>query len=76
MDWNALEADQITCGVLIMWDKRALEKMEAMVGTFLVSVKWQGVVDGFIWACSGVYGPNDNNERRHMWDELVGIQQY
>ena len=76
MDWNALEADQITCGVLIIWDKRALEKMEAMVGTFLVSVKWQGVVDGFIWACSGVYGPNDNNERRHMWDELVGIQQY
>ena len=76
MDWNALEADQIACGVLIMWDKRALEKMEAMVGTFLVSVKWQGVVDGFIWACSGVYGPNDNNERRHMWDELVGIQQY
>ena len=76
MDWNALEADQIACGVLIMWDKRALEKMEAMVGTFLVSVKWQGVVDGFIWACSGVYGPNDNNERRHMWDKLVGIQQY
>ena len=76
MDWNALEADQITCGVLIMWDKRALEKMEAMVGTFLVSVKWQGVVDGFIWACSGVYGPNDNNERSHMWDKLVGIQQY
>ena len=76
MDWIALEADQTACGVLIMWDKRALEKMEAMVGTFLVSVKWQGVVDGFIWACSRVYGPNDNNERRHMWDELVGIQQY
>ena len=32
--------------------------------------------DGFIWACSGVYGPNDNNMRRYMWDELVGIQQY
>ena len=32
--------------------------------------------DGFIWACSGVYGPNDNNLRGDMWDELVGIQQY
>ena len=50
-----------------MWDKRALEKMEAMVGSFSVLVKWQGVVDGFIWACSGVYGPNDNNERGHTW---------
>ena len=54
-----------------MWDKRVLEKMGAMVGTFLVLVKWQGVVAGFIWACSVVYGPNDNNERGHMWDELV-----
>ena len=32
--------------------------------------------NGFIWACSGVYGPNDNNMRGYMWDELVGIQQY
>ena len=34
------------------------------------------VEDSFIWACSRVYGPNDNNMRGHMWDELVGIQQY
>ena len=27
--------------------------------------------DGFIWACSGVYGPNDNNLRGDLWDELV-----
>ena len=39
-------------------------------------MKWQGVEDGFIWACLGVYGPNENNERGHIWDELVGIQQY
>ena len=29
---------------------------------------------GFIWACLGVYGSNENNTRGHMWDELVGIQ--
>ena len=46
-----------------------------MVGTFSVLVKWLGVGDGFIWACSGVYGPNENIERGYMWDELVGIQQ-
>ena len=70
VDRVALEVDQTTSGVLIMWDKRALEKMEAMVGSFSVSVKWQGVVDGFMWACLGVYGPNDNNERGHVG--LVG----
>ena len=73
MDWVALEADQTAGGVLILRDKRALENMEAMVGTYSILVKWQGVMNGFIWACLGVYGPNDNNERGRMWDELVGI---
>ena len=76
MDWAILEADRTAGGILIMWDKRILDKVEVVVVTFSVSVKWQRVEDGFIWACSGVYGPNENNERGHMWDELVGIQQY
>ena len=46
------------------------------MGQFFVSVWWQGLWDGFIWACSGVYDPNDNNVRGQMWDELIGIQQY
>ena len=73
VDWVALEADQTAGGVLILRDKRALENMEAMVGTYSILVKWQGVMNGFIWACLGVYGPNENNEKGHMWDELVGI---
>ena len=53
-----------------------LVKMEVLVSTFSMSVKWQGVRGGIIWACSGVYGPNKNDERGHMWDEWVGIHQY
>ena len=59
-----------------MWDRRVLEKLEVLVGLFSVSIQWKGVGDGFIWACSGVYGPNDNNLRGDLWDELVGIQQF
>ena len=51
-----------------MWDRRALEKLEVMVGQFSVSVQWQGLGNGFIWASSGVYGPNDNYLRGQMWD--------
>ena len=76
VDWAVLEADRTAGSILLMWDKRVSEKVEVMVGTFSISVKWQGAGDGFIWACSGVYGPNENIERGHMWDELVGIQQY
>ena len=38
--WVALDADQATGGVLMMWDRRALEKLEVMVGQFFVSVRW------------------------------------
>ena len=34
MDWAVLEADRTTGGILLMWDKRVLEKVEVMVGTF------------------------------------------
>ena len=76
VDWAVLDADQMAGGVLIMWDRRVLEKLEVLVGLFSMSVQWKRVEGGFIWACSGVYGPNDNNMRGFMWDELVGIQQY
>ena len=76
MDWVALDAAQTAGGVLLMWDRRVLERSECLVGSFSVSVQWRGVGDGFTWACSGVYGPIDNNERCLMWDELAGVQHY
>ena len=76
MDWVALDAGQTASGILLMWDRRVLERTEVLVGSFSVSVRWQGVGDGFNWVCSRVYGPIDNNARGLMWDELVGVQQY
>ena len=75
VDLVALDVDQTVGGVLMTWDRRALEKLEVMGGHFSVSVRWQGVGDGFTWACFGVYGSNNNNLRGQMWDELIGIQQ-
>ena len=63
VDWVALDAVQTAGGVLMMWDRRVLEKLEVLVGQFSVSIRWQRLGDGFIWACSGVYDPNDNNLR-------------
>ena len=38
VDWVALDADQTVGGVLIMWDRRVLEKLEVLVGSFFVFV--------------------------------------
>ena len=51
VDWVALDVNQTANGVLIMWDRRVLEKLEVLVGQFSVSIRWQRLEDGFIWAC-------------------------
>ena len=39
MDWVALDAVQTACGILLMWDRRVLERTEVLVGSFSVSVR-------------------------------------
>ena len=41
-----------------MWDTRVVNKMEETVGRFYVSCKFTSVLDQFVWAFTGVYGPN------------------
>ena len=57
----------------MIWDKRVFEKMDVMVGQFSVNVLLRGVVDGFVWACTGVYGPNDDGQRAALWEELSRV---
>ena len=41
MDWVALDAVQTAGGILLMWDRRVLERKEVLVGSFSVFVQWQ-----------------------------------
>ena len=54
MDWAVLDADQMAGGVLIMWDRRVLEKLEVLVGSFSMSVNgkgWRMVLFGHVQGC-------------------------
>lgn len=46
MDCCYLGLRRASGGILLMWDRRVVEK---------------------------IYGPNDNNDRKRLWDELVGL---
>ena len=70
IDWVVLDAVQTLGGVLLIWDKRVFGKLDVIVGQFSVSVLLRGVVDDFVWACTGVYGPNDDGQRSILWEEL------
>ena len=44
-----------------------------LLDSFL-SVLLRGLVDDFVWACIGVYGPNDDGQRAALWEELSQVR--
>ena len=73
VDWSYLGSEGASGGILLMWDRRIVEKMEEVVGKFSLSCKFQCVEDQSEWVFSGVYGPQTGRERRELWDELSGV---
>ena len=73
VDWMFLGSVGASGGILLMWDRRVVEKIDEAVGDFSVSCRFRGVIDQFDWAFSGVYGPQSDRERSLMWDELSGL---
>ena len=74
IDWAVLDAVQTSGGVLLIWDKRVFEKLDIIARQFSVSVLLRGVVDDFVWAYTGVYGPNDDGQWAALWEELSQVR--
>ena len=57
VDWVYLGFDGASGGILLMWDRRVVEKIDKGVGLFSKSCKFRCIADQHEWAFSGVYGP-------------------
>jgi hypothetical protein len=53
-------------GILLMWDRRVVEKIEEYVGRYMVAYMFRSVTVNFNWSFAGVYGPNHDGERRGL----------
>jgi len=76
VDWCYLASCGASGGMLIMWDKRIVEKIDVFVGEFVLACSFRSVVDDFSWAFVGVYGPNIDALRSSLWDELSGLSSW
>ena len=74
VDWVALDAVHTVGGVLVTWDIMVFEKIDCVVGTFSVSILLKGVANGFVWICTGLYGPTDAGLRDALWAELNSVR--
>jgi exonuclease III len=73
VDWCSLGAQGASSGILLMWDRRVVEKVEDWVGCFTVACSFCSISDDFKWAFAGVYGPNSDNDRLMLWEKLSGL---
>ena len=76
IDWLYLGSEGASGGILLMWDRRVVEKIEEAVGFFSISCRFKNVSDQFEWAFTGIYGPNLNRNRQFMWEELAGLNSW
>jgi hypothetical protein len=68
-----LPSSRASGGILLMWDRRVVEKLEAQVGEYVVACSFRNCADNFTWAFARVYGPNLDPLCRSLWDELAGL---
>jgi exonuclease III len=73
VDWCYVAALGAAGGILLMWDKRVVSRLDKEEGECVVACSFKNVMDDFKWAFAGVYGPNGDFDRRRLWDELAGF---
>jgi hypothetical protein len=73
VDWCCLDSRGDSGGVLIMWGRKVVKKIDECVREFALAVTFKNVEDNFTWTFVSVYGPNFDRDRRLIWDELVDL---
>lgn len=53
-----------------------VNKLEKFVGQFTRACSFKSVEHNFLWTFAGLYGPNLDNDKYHLWDKLARIQSY
>jgi hypothetical protein len=73
MDWCRVDSWGGLGRILIMWDCRVVSRIDSCMGIFVVAYLFRNVEDGLMWAFAGVYGPNRDQYRWQLWEELARL---
>lgn len=60
-------------GNIVMWDKRVADLLEELIGEFVFACSFTTLEDEFGWGFVGVYGPNNDNSMKLIWDEIADL---
>ena len=74
LGWVTLDARGMAGRVLLLWDKRVLERLDVEVGSFSISCRFRNCKEGFFWVSFGLYDPLKGRERKELWEELAIVK--
>lgn len=57
MEWCHVASQGASGGILLMWDRKVVTKIDVCLGRFVAACSFRNVGDGLEWAFAGVYGP-------------------
>lgn len=63
VDWVYMASNGALGGVVVMWDRRVVEKMKEFIGRYTVACSFKSVSKNFLWAFASVYSPNLDSNR-------------
>ena len=63
-----MEAEGAAGGILLFWDKRKMDLVQAEIGSFSITCLFKNVEDG--WPFTGVYGLIERRNQEIFWEEL------
>ncbi|WMV34480.1 hypothetical protein MTR67_027865 [Solanum verrucosum] len=69
-----LEASGTRGGVILMWDSRVWEGEVCETGAYCITCKFSSKSPDFSWHMSGVYSPNNREEREEVLWELCSVR--
>jgi hypothetical protein len=72
-EWCHVDSIGASGGILLMWDRRVVTKIDICLGSYVAACSFRNVEDGLMWAFAGVYGPNSLCFRRFLWEELARL---
>jgi hypothetical protein len=73
VDWCRVDSRGASGGILLMWDRRVVSRIDSCLGKFVVACNFRNMDDGLEWGFAEVYGPNRDHIHWRLWEELAGL---
>ena len=73
MDWDCLEVEGASGGILLLWEKKVVQKNDVAKGLFSLLCKFRCLEGNFEWMFYGVYGPNLDQKQAMLWGSWLAF---